>query len=451
MNNYSAILDKHFHLSNLNIPRNILALILIEVICVIVITFKFTWGTTLIVGTLAAIITGIFILRPYWNLICYTFMVPFHPWIWETGISHLILGMTFLLIISATFLILQERCEINITTLVQCLFLFLISLFLSLSVSVDLMNSFKELRTLIGLMMVVFLIRYLVDDIKKTQEVVIVLIIATAISSMYAVVSIVISGIGRAGGFATDPNHFALELSMIIPLTIVTFQNTKGFLKRTLLLSVLTLFNITLLMTVSRGGILAVISIFLFFLWRERRIKAALLGGIIGAIIIKFMVPQWVWQMFVVSERATSAASRLDILRAGFKIFLDHPILGVGLGNFRIVFPHYTTFYFTKYKQFYAHNTYLEILTGVGLLGLITYLLIIGWYFTHLHKCRKSLSYNNDRKTIRLVDGLEASMISFLVASSFLSVLSYLHFWIILGLGGALDKIVKKKMLTRCK
>ena len=52
-----------------------------------------------------------------------------------------------------------------------------------------------------------------------------------------------------------------------------------------------------------------------------------------------------------------STIERTDLITEGLKQFYKHPLFGSGMNNFR--------YFFTKY----AHNTYLELLVGLGIVG----------------------------------------------------------------------------------
>lgn len=68
-----------------------------------------------------------------------------------------------------------------------------------------------------------------------------------------------------------------------------------------------------------------------------------------------------------------SAAMRAEMLSAGWDIFRDHPLFGVGTDGYRQVLPLYSSFLGTRH----AHNTFMEILTGTGLLGFIPFTALI--------------------------------------------------------------------------
>jgi O-antigen ligase len=70
-----------------------------------------------------------------------------------------------------------------------------------------------------------------------------------------------------------------------------------------------------------------------------------------------------------------SVKSRMEIWEKSFKSVLKKPILGVGIGNFPVVLDEDIS---TTKKGASAHNLYLDVLSEMGLLGLIA-LLVIFW------------------------------------------------------------------------
>ena len=58
-----------------------------------------------------------------------------------------------------------------------------------------------------------------------------------------------------------------------------------------------------------------------------------------------------------------STLDRIAFARQAIEVFHNHPIFGVGLDNFR----------YYNFKQFYSHNNYLELATGLGVFGVIAY------------------------------------------------------------------------------
>ena len=98
------------------------------------------------------------------------------------------------------------------------------------------------------------------------------------------------------------------------------------------------------------------------------------------------------------TETSTDGASRNEIWRASLKMFVAHPILGVGLGGYwtGITAYHDASGRMTPQE---AHNDYLELLSSGGLIGFA-----IGIWFVvvMVRMIRKNLSVDNGfRRAVR--------------------------------------------------
>jgi len=105
---------------------------------------------------------------------------------------------------------------------------------------------------------------------------------------------------------------------------------------------------------------------------RRVRGRHMLVGGI--AVLCAVLAVSWIgvhqvlqrfanYQSLEVTE-GKRASMRLDT----WHIFLDHPVMGTGLGTLQMVFPPYDTFYDGKIVN-HSHNDYLEALAETGVLG----------------------------------------------------------------------------------
>jgi O-antigen ligase len=72
-----------------------------------------------------------------------------------------------------------------------------------------------------------------------------------------------------------------------------------------------------------------------------------------------------------------SVYTRLMALHTAWEMFLQHPFTGIGIGNF-IVAAAYKLF-----VRIVVHNSYLEILVGTGIFGLLSFLFIMLSGFRH--------------------------------------------------------------------
>ncbi len=89
------------------------------------------------------------------------------------------------------------------------------------------------------------------------------------------------------------------------------------------------------------------------------------------------------------------------IYTAAYKIFLDHKLIGVGVKNFRHVCKNPK--YFVKGRDAcvpHPHNSYLQILTEIGLIGFLFLMVILLFFlkniFKHLYLKLKNKTYYTD-------------------------------------------------------
>ena len=101
--------------------------------------------------------------------------------------------------------------------------------------------------------------------------------------------------------------------------------------------------------------------------------------GIITVIALIMMSPEATRQRFTSIWDQTISTSNLErvlILDTGFKLAKQHPILGVGTGNFETAMKN-TRVSTLLPKKISAHNLYLEVLTETGIFGLLA----LVWFF----------------------------------------------------------------------
>jgi O-antigen ligase len=76
-----------------------------------------------------------------------------------------------------------------------------------------------------------------------------------------------------------------------------------------------------------------------------------------------------------IQKLEVTAGKRTAMQRDTFRLFLDHPIIGTGLGTLEMVYPPYDTLYDGKVVN-HAHNDYLEALAETGVIGGLA----CGWF-----------------------------------------------------------------------
>jgi O-antigen ligase len=185
----------------------------------------------------------------------------------------------------------------------------------------------------------------------------------------------------RYGGIPFGPyvnrNHFAGLVELIIPtgLSVLLFGAEER--DRMSLVMLLTLVPIgALFLSASRGGIaaffLAVGLLIILGILRGRGRNQIIAGAAVLVLAGGFVV--WLGASRALSrfegyqKLEVSETRRVEMLRDSWRIFLDHPVAGTGLGTLEDVFPRYETLYDGTIVT-HTHNDYLEVLAETGAIG----------------------------------------------------------------------------------
>lgn len=185
----------------------------------------------------------------------------------------------------------------------------------------------------------------------------------------------------RFGGIPFGPyvnrNHFAAFSELVIPVSLVPLLLGRIRRQRRLLVAVFLVVQIgALLLSASRGGIISLscqaVLLLIWLIAKRVRRRQLLFGA--GLALLALGLVYWlgadqILQRFsAMQSLEITAGKRASMRRDAFRIFLDHPLAGTGLGTLQIVFPRYETNYDGRVVN-HAHNDYLEALAETGLLG----------------------------------------------------------------------------------
>jgi hypothetical protein len=118
-------------------------------------------------------------------------------------------------------------------------------------------------------------------------------------------------------------------------------------------------------------------------------------------------------QLFDPSTVAVTPANfavveRMAQLWAGWKMFLAHPLLGVGPGNYTAAYQEFTAGPWFASRG-HAHNYYLQIAAEAGVLGLVAYLILLGSIVRALYQGRRHTSDSMRRAILIGICGIIAA------------------------------------------
>jgi O-antigen ligase len=185
----------------------------------------------------------------------------------------------------------------------------------------------------------------------------------------------------RYGGIPFGPyvnrNHFAGLIELIVPTGLAILLLRADKRDHMPMLTVLTLLPLgALFLSASRGGMVAMVLevglvmtlVFLRHHGRHQLAAAAVVLLLAGGLVAWLGVGRALERFATFRQLEVTESRRAEMLRDSWRMFLDHPVAGVGLGALREVFPRYETLYDGSAVQ-HAHNDYVEALAETGLVG----------------------------------------------------------------------------------
>jgi len=122
-----------------------------------------------------------------------------------------------------------------------------------------------------------------------------------------------------------------------------------------------------------------------FFLFKRYRKIGLYIATAIIAII--FIIPVFRDRLFAKKTLQPSAwGDRVPLWQSAGEIFLDYPIFGVGLGGFEVHNYQYCGDNCREKRHLYSHNVYLDVLSEMGILGLLSFLGIFVVFFWRIYR-----------------------------------------------------------------
>lgn len=218
---------------------------------------------------------------------------------------------------------------------------------------------------------------------------------------------------GRISSVFTHVNQFAAYLNLVLPLALaVESDRLTGVALRRVAGACFVLGTIALVLTQSRGGLLAYVClvwIVLYAFKKEHPVRFKLLSVGLMAVVIACVIyvsSEQVadvvtrdagrqahvesWQRFVELDEMT--VGRLYIYASSWDMFLSKPGWGIGYGNFRLRLSGLMTG--VPEGALDTHNLYLSLLAETGVAG---FLCFMGLIIFIMHHGRKGLQDNAAR------------------------------------------------------
>jgi O-antigen ligase len=207
----------------------------------------------------------------------------------------------------------------------------------------------------------------------------------------------------RQAGPLGEPNDFATVMVVLVPIGVfatVWWQQAR----RKVIAGVLTLLIvIAILLTYSRGGgILLLLMVFPLARFARAKPQYIVISGGVLTLLLIVIAPDYIgrilslngllgiFQNDIRAVQDNAIVGRFSEGVIAFRMFLDHPILGVGPGNYPLLYASYARDLGIDGRILRnPHNMFLQLAAESGILGLGSFLAIGAAAYTALNRARK--------------------------------------------------------------
>ncbi len=233
--------------------------------------------------------------------------------------------------------------------------------------------------------------------------------------------------LGPPGSFIAGNTEIGLALNMVLPVLLLLRREARNPLVRHGLLATFLFSVVGILITYSRGALLALVAVLaVLFLKSRAKLAVLLLVAVAVPLAASTLPDQWFHQMGTIAayEQERSAMGRLQSWYVSYRIALDHPLFGAG-------FRPFTSEMYLRYmpdlppRGADAHSIFFQVLAEHGFVGLGLYVGLIGSCALGLRRLiRRARNDPGSRWAYDAGSVLEACLVAYVVGGTFLS-LSY--------------------------
>ena len=273
----------------------------------------------------------------------------------------------------------------------------------------------------------------------------------------------------RIAGSLSDANFYAQILVALVPLALYRLWDGRSLGVKLLAGYALAVCTLAAIFTYSRGGAIALALVLLLALLHKRVSVRYFLVGLLVLAPLALLVPQGfesrvgtLLELAPNSQGDNAGAESEDssfrhrkiLMAAAGEMFTDHPLIGVGPGNYSEHFQEYadqsgmTMRSFDNFgHQQFPHNLYLEVAAETGIAGLLAFFAVIASTMISLYVAYRSFMNAQATRTANMVASLALSITAFLATSLFLHGTYIRYLWLLVAVSAAARQIGRQAEL----
>lgn len=253
------------------------------------------------------------------------------------------------------------------------------------------------------------------------------------------------------GGLLLDNNDFSLAMVMNLPFlfylsTVEERPKWRNFLRAAFVLTI-----ITIVLTGSRGGFLAMATVCGMLVMKSQYKTIGISVGLVGAVVFLATIPDRyrdrLLSIKTAAKEDTSAIGRLQAWRVAGRMIQDKPLFGVGFYNFVPQYGNYEPVPGADLMHRVTHNSYLQIWAESGTFAFLLFLTVL-WSTVFL--CRRVQRINRVRDGPKWITAyaaaIEVTFYGFMVGAMFLNRAHFDFIYVISAIAAALYPIAMREI-----
>jgi putative inorganic carbon (hco3(-)) transporter len=266
----------------------------------------------------------------------------------------------------------------------------------------------------------------------------------------------------RSGGPGFGPNGFAQIMLILVPFAMDRFWNEKNINMRILAGWALMVCVLSVFYTYSRSAFLGLIAVLaLMMIYRRVKLSTMLLTIFLLGVLQVFVPAKYADRLLTLVDLLPGSGAnpvsedsfrgRISENLAAWRMFMDHPLLGVGLHNYGVNYQTYSREIGLdpRREERTPHNFFLEIASEMGFIGL-SWLGIFLWVVIRgLRQARKDLKNIGLHEYDGLIVATAISILGFLIISLYQHLAYPRYFWMLFGIALAIPNLIRKEIVAR--
>ena len=306
---------------------------------------------------------------------------------------------------------------------------------------------FGDLYRLFSNVLIYLLVLILVNTPDRLRHILGAFLVAGASNAVHGLYTSYVTGntLDRAAGFVGNANRLGFICSFALPIAFHRFAEAEHRLHRYAYLALCGVLFAGLTVSASRGATLALLAGMLLCVYQIRRRPRLLIPVMLIAAVLLSLAPKVFFERVsnlsedvehsVEINKPQQLTSRGYLFKTSVRVWKDHPIWGVGVGNFGKYFI--TANYnpgWERSKEMPQHNLYLHVLVENGVVGFLVFSWILWRLGRLLLFMHRSAECPVSRRTREILNGVGGAAVVFAVMALSMDFLYTHELYILLSL-----------------